>query len=88
MRSVEHKISISYIIGLVGLLSNKKDKKAMLKALSGLSINLSAAWYAVVFIVPNFSRLSSVANLLVLTIDLIFGTFCLWLSFKIERQIL
>lgn len=36
------------------LFSDKKDRQAVIKSLSALSINLSAGWFGVVVIAPNF----------------------------------
>jgi len=57
----------------------------LLKALSGLFINLSAAGFGAAFIVPNFSSLKTGADLLVLTFDILTGTIFLILTAKIER---
>jgi len=38
-----------------------------------IAINLSAAWLAAAFIVPNFSSRSTAANVLILILDLTFA---------------
>lgn len=71
----------------VNFFATDKDRKAVLKVLSGLFTNIAAAWFAAVFIVPNFAGITSF-DLLILTLDLVAGTLCLWLSYKLERKAL
>lgn len=60
---------------------------AFLKALSQVLGNLSATWFAVAFITPNFSNLSSTETLIVLTKDVSFGIVFLLATTLIERQL-
>jgi len=71
----------------VRVIVSPKNTKAGLKALSGLSVNLSAAWYTAVFIVPNFSGLNALSNIFILTMDIVLGTLCLWISFELEKKL-
>lgn len=66
---------------------SKRDKLAWLKALSGLSVNLSAAWFTLAIVTPNFSSLANIEALLVLTRDLVFGIVFLVLTVIFERLI-
>ena len=63
----------------------KKTKKAWIKALAGLTINISAAWFAVTFITPNFVGLSDSKNIVLLFADLFFGIIFLTLTAVLER---
>lgn len=56
------------------------DKKLWLKALSGVCVNLSAAWFAAVLISPGFLPL----DILALTRSFLFGTLFLLFSVKFE----
>jgi len=42
----------------------KFSKTAWLKAFSGLSVNLSAAWFGAVLVFPNFSSINNYADAL------------------------
>lgn len=64
------------------------DRKAFLKTLAGLCINLSAGWYGLVVIVPNFWPIKEFKDILVLTGNIFFGTLFLFFSFKLERKLL
>lgn len=55
------------------------------KALSGLCVNLSAAWFGLAFITPNFADLSSLEVIFVLIRDCFFGIVFLSISAVIER---
>lgn len=68
--------------------SRKKDKKAVLKALAGLSINLSAGWLGAFIITPNFSPVTNTEQILILTYDIVFGILFLWIAIKLERMLL
>ena len=70
------------------LFSGKKDKEAVFKTLSGLAINLSAGWYALVLIAANFLPIRGGAEILSLIVDVVFGTLCLLISFRLERKLL
>lgn len=54
-----------------------------IKTLSGLFVNLSAAWFATIFIIPAFSQRSD--WLFVLTVNLMYGIVYLLLSVKLEE---
>lgn len=58
---------------------------AWLKALSSLSINLSAAWFATLLVLPQFSPSS--ASILQLTINFLYGMVFLTLSVNLEKQL-
>lgn len=60
---------------------------SILKALSGLSINLSAGWFGAILIVPNFSPIKTSADFLTLIYDFIFGTIFLGLTVWFEYQL-
>ena len=57
-----------------------------LKAFSGLCINLSAAWFGLAFVTPNFADLSNINILWVLIRDVLFGIVFLVLTAMIERR--
>ena len=57
-----------------------------LKAFSGLCINLSAAWFGLAFVTPNFADLSNINILWVLIRDVLFGIVFLVLTAIIERR--
>lgn len=67
---------------------SSKDKKAILKALSGLTINLSAGWFGAFVISPNFSPIVGIKEILLLTYDVMFGILFLYLGIKLERKLL
>ncbi|OGM55637.1 hypothetical protein A3F62_02390 [Candidatus Woesebacteria bacterium RIFCSPHIGHO2_12_FULL_44_11] len=52
------------------------------KALSGLFINMSAAWYATVFI---GAIITEVGDIWILITNLFFGTMCLVVSVRLEE---
>ena len=58
-----------------------------LKALSGLSINLSAAWFALAMVTPNFANLSTPDALIVLIRDIASGIVFLIINVIIERRL-
>lgn len=64
-----------------------KLSKAWLKALSGLSINLSAAWFATALIGVNIAAPKEFGELLVLTFNLVFGIIFLLLTVKFEENL-
>lgn len=64
-----------------------KTKKAFLKALSSVTGNLSAAWFALVFITPNLSYIFTIKTIVVLTYDVVFGIVFLVLTTIIERYL-
>ena len=57
------------------------------KIIADLLVNLSAGWFGVIFIVPNFSGLNNVTEFTILTFDLIMAILCLVISylFKISK---
>lgn len=61
--------------------------KYWLKALSALSINISAAWFGVVIIAPNFWPLVGFKPLLLLTADIFAGTVFLIVTVRLERRL-
>lgn len=65
-----------------------KDKRAAIKSISALAVNLSAGWFGVAFISPNFWPIVGWREMGLLTTDLGLGIFCWWLSFKLERRLL
>ncbi|MBI4092007.1 MAG: hypothetical protein HY427_02275 [Candidatus Levybacteria bacterium] len=58
-----------------------------LKALSGLFINFSAAWFALIFITPIFTKVSSSEATFTLTRDFIYGMLFLIATVKIEEKL-
>ena len=62
-----------------------KTFRAFLKALSQVFANLSAAWFALAFITPNFGNIFNTKALSVLTVDIIFGIVFLVLATIVER---
>lgn len=67
---------------------SSKDKKALIKTIAGLTVNLSAVWFGAVFITPNFSPEITAKAIVALTYDIVFGILFLWLCFKSERSLL
>jgi len=64
-----------------------KDKIALLKSLSGLTINLSAGWFGLALITPNFSVVAGIKELSLLLYDVTFGILFLWFSYKLEKML-
>jgi len=64
-----------------------KTYSAFLKMLSAVMANLSAAWFAIAFITPNFSHLSTIEIMILLTKDISFGIVFLLAATLIERQL-
>ncbi len=64
---------------------SRKTKKAWLRTLSGLTINLSAGWFGLVLITPNFTDLSKIDGFIVLLGYLFLGIIFLFLTAFIER---
>lgn len=62
--------------------------KPWLKALSGLSINISAAWFVVPFIGPSVSFPNSIWDFLVLIGNISLGIIFLLISVKLEEEII
>lgn len=65
---------------------DKTWRSAWGKALSGLTINLSAGWFGAVLILPNFSPVQSLADFGVLTYNLVFGSIFLVLTVLLEKN--
>ncbi len=61
--------------------------KAVFRALSGLFINISAAWFILAFATPNFSDLTMADSQLTLLKDLFFGTIFLGITILIENHL-
>jgi len=66
---------------------NEKLRKAILSALSGLCINLSAGWFAFAFITPNITNIINFDNVLRLIYDVLFGILFLGLTIYIEFKV-
>lgn len=64
-----------------------KKYRPWLRALSGLSINISAAWFALAFIGPNVSFPDSPEDFLKLTLNIVFGIVFLLLTVYLERRL-
>lgn len=64
-----------------------KTSRAFLKALSQVFANLSAAWFTLAFITPNFSNAFNTKAIIVLTTDIVFGIVFLALTTIAERII-
>jgi len=60
---------------------------AKLRVLSGLFINLAAAWLTAAALTPNFVALNKPFNLIVLTYDIFGATVFLILAAKIEEKL-
>ena len=58
-----------------------------LKAFSGLCINLSAVWFTLAIITPNFVSLKEAEAIFVLLKDLFFGIVFLILTAVLEKKI-
>lgn len=65
-----------------------KEKIAIMKTLGGLSINLSAGWFGIVFIAPGLVSISSLKDILTLILDFFFGMLFLFISYKLEINLL
>lgn len=64
----------------------KKYYFAWLRSLSGLSINISAVWFAASVIGPNLSFPSDQKELVFLTSQVIFGIVFLLLAVLLEKE--
>jgi len=49
-----------------------KEKMAIMKTLSNLSVNLSAGWFGAAFITPNFSQIIGIKEFFLLLLDIVF----------------
>lgn len=64
----------------------KKNIQAWQKTISGLSINISAGWFGLAFLTPNFTDLLKPENTSILIRDIFFGIVFLILTFFLERK--
>lgn len=64
-----------------------KISLAFLKSLSAVTSNLSAAWFALALVTPNFTNISNTEIIVVLTRDVVFGILWLVLTVIIERTL-
>ncbi len=53
--------------------------------LSELFVNLATGWFGAVFIVPNFSGITSTYEFFLLTADLVLGTVSLLVAFYLRQ---
>lgn len=60
---------------------------SFIKALAGLSLNISAAWFALAFITPNFVDLHALEAVIVLTKDIVLGIVFLVLNIIFEQHL-
>lgn len=67
---------------------SRKYQKAFIISLAGLLLNISAAWFGAAFITPNFTILSSLTGLVLLTGYIILGILCFGLSVILLRRTL
>lgn len=70
------------------VLSKKKDKIALTKVLSGISGNLSAGFFGLILIAPNFLPIKEFHDVFLLTTDVIFGIVFLLIAYRLERILL
>ena len=64
-----------------------RNSRAFLKALSQVFANLSATWFTLAFVTPNFSNVFNTKSIIVLTTDIVFGIVFLALTTIVERII-
>ena len=64
-----------------------KKYRPWLRALSGLSINFSAAWLVLPFIGSSVSFPQDILDFLVLTLNIVLGIIFLLLTVLIERRL-
>ena len=57
-----------------------------LAVLSELFVNLAAFWFGVAFLGSNLSGLHWPFNIVVLTVDLVFGIVCLVIAFRFRKR--
>jgi len=65
-----------------------KNVRALLKALSSVAANISAAWFGLALVTPNFTEISNSDSLFVLTSNVFFGIVFLLISATFERLLL
>lgn len=66
----------------------KSSKLILRQILSELLINLAAGWYGAAIIIPISSLKPTVIDLSALTADIVFGTVCIIVSFKLRIGII
>lgn len=62
-------------------------KTSFFKALSSVSANISAAWFILAFVTPNFANLTSIDSQLTLIKDLVFGIISFAVTVVIENYL-
>ena len=65
----------------------KRKYKPLLRATSAVLGNLSAGWFGLVLVAPNFTDITKIESILTLTKDAIFGIVFLVLTTIVERMI-
>ena len=70
------------------ILEKKKDKTAFFKVLSGISGNLSAGFFGLILIAPNFLPIKGLHDVFLLTIDIALGIVFLWTAYVLEKNLL
>ncbi len=65
----------------------KKYRIAWFRSLSGLAINISAAWFAAAFIGSTIALPKNPEELIFLTVNIIFGIVFLLLSVWFEKKV-
>jgi len=65
-----------------------KNIRALLKALSSVAANMSAAWFGFALVTPNFTAISNAGSLFVLTLDVFLGIVFLLITATLERLLL
>lgn len=65
---------------------NKRYKKAWLRMLAGVCGNITAGWFGLAFITPNFVNLSNTDGVIVLTRDVLLGIVFLLIGVLLERK--
>ena len=68
--------------------NEKKNQKAVIRSLAALTVNLSAGWFGVVIIAPNFWPIAGIKEVAMLTGDIYLGTLFWLLSYRLERKLL
>jgi len=63
-------------------------KKPSLKAFAALCGNLSAAWFALAIVSPNFESLFTTEGLIILTRNMLLGIVFLLITIIIERNLM
>ena len=62
-----------------------KEYRPWLRTISGIFQNFSAGWFGVAIITPNFTGITSLEDVLTLTLDILFGILFLLLSARLEK---